>query len=242
MTPFSRDVFWSALTYTLTKAVVARSLSSGDHDGNRALAHCKQHCIDERKKENSMRKIIVSEYVTLDGVMEDPGGAEGFKHGGWSFGFGGADQQQYKFEELFACDALLLCRRTYEGFAAAWPNMPGTGAYGERMNSLPKYVASMSLTEVTWNATLIKGDLAEELSRLKQEAGQDVLIFGSGDLVRTLHERDLIDEYRLMIFPIVLGSGKRLFPGGNEKKVLKLVETRALGSGVVLLTYQPDKP
>jgi dihydrofolate reductase len=222
--------------------MVARFLSSGDHDGNRAPAHDKQHRIDKRKKENSMRKVIVSEYVTLDGVMEDPGGAEGFKHGGWSFGFGGAEQQQYKFEELFACDALLLGRRTYEGFAAAWPNMPGTGAYGERMNSLPKYVASTTLSEVTWNATLIKGDLAEEISRLKQEAGQDVLIFGSGELVHTLHERDLIDEYRLMIFPIVLGSGKRLFPGGNEKKVLKLVETRTLGSGVVLLTYQPAKP
>jgi dihydrofolate reductase len=222
--------------------MVARSLSSGGHNGNRALAHCKYYRIDERKKENNMRKVIVSEYVTLDGVMEDPGGAEGFKHGGWSFGFGGAEQQQYKFEELFACDALLLGRRTYEGFAAAWPNMPGAGAYGERMNSLPKYVASTTLSEVTWNATLIKGDLAEELSRLKQEVGQDVLIFGSGELVHTLHERDLIDEYRLMIFPLVLGSGKRLFPGGNEKKVLKLVETRTLGSGVVLLTYQPDKP
>jgi dihydrofolate reductase len=188
-----------------------------------------------------MRKVIVSEYMTLDGVMEDPGGAEGFKHGGWSFGFGGAEQQEYKFEELFACDALLLGRRTYEGFAAAWPTMPGTGAYGERMNSLPKYVASTTLSEVTWNATLLKGDLEEELSRLKQEAGQDIVIFGSGELVRTLYERDLIDEYRLMIFPIVLGSGKRLFSGGDEKKVLKLVESRTLGSGVVLLTYQPDK-
>src|SRR6266446_1820170 len=210
--------------------MVVRSLSLGVPDGHHALAHCKHHRIDESKKENSMRKVIVSEYVTLDGVMEE--------HGGWSFGFGGAEQQQYKFEELFACDALLLGRRTYEGFAAAWPNMPGTGAYGERMNSLPKYVVSTTLSEVTWNATLIKGDLAEELSRLKQETGQDIVIFGSGELVRTLHERDLIDEYRLMIFPIVLGSGKRLFPGGNEKKVLKLVETRTLGSGVVLLTYQ----
>ena len=188
-----------------------------------------------------MRKVIVSEYMTLDGVMEDPGGAEGFKHGGWSFGFGGAEQQEYKFEELFACDALLLGRRTYEGFAAAWPTMPGTGAYGEKMNSLPKYVVSTTLSEVTWNATLLKGDLAEELSRLKQEAGQDIVIFGSGELVRTLYERDLIDEYRLMIFPIVLGSGKRLFSGGDEKKVLKLVESRTLGLGVVLLTYQPDK-
>src|SRR3977135_3515804 len=192
--------------------MVARSPSLGGHDGHRVLAHCKHHHIDERKKEKTMRKVIVSEYVTLDGVMEDPGGAEGFKHGGWSFGFGSAEQQQYKFDELFASDALLLGRRTYEGFAAAWPNMPGTGAYGERMNSLPKYVASTTLSEVTWNTTLIKGDLAEALSRLKQEAGQDILIFGSGQLAHMLHARDLIDEYRLMLFPVVLGSGKRLFP------------------------------
>src|SRR6266480_5702117 len=182
MTPFSRDVFWSALTYTLTKAVVARSLSSGDHNGNRALAHDKQDRINERKKENTMRKIIVSEYVTLDGVMEDPGGAEGFKHGGWSFGFGGAEQQQYKFEELFACNALLLGRRTYEGFAAAWPTMPGTGEYGERMNSLPKYVVSTTLSEVEWNASLIQENLAQAIWRIKQEGERDVLIFGSGDL------------------------------------------------------------
>jgi len=141
--------------------MVARFLSSGDHDGNRAPAHDKQHRIDKRKKENTMRKVIVSEYVTLDGVMEDPGGAEGFKHGGWSFGFGGAEQQQYKFEELFACDALLLGRRTYEGFAAAWPNMPGTGAYGERMNSLPKYVVSSTLAAPRWdNSTVLTGDVA----------------------------------------------------------------------------------
>src|ERR1700686_4882943 len=155
------------------------------------------------------------------GLWKIPAALRGSKTAGGSFGFGGAEQQQYKFEELFSCDALLLGRRTYEGFAAAWPNMPGTGAYGERMNGLPKYVVSTTLSEATWNATLIKGDLAEELSRLKQEAGQDILIFGSGELVHTLHERDLIDEYRLMIFPLVLGSGKRLFPGGNEKKVLK---------------------
>src|SRR6266516_6048569 len=198
--------------------------------------------IEYEREANPMRKIIVSEFVTLDGVMEDPGGAEGFKHGGWSFQFGSADQQQFKVEELFKADALLLGRRTYEGFATAWPTMPGTGAYGERMNSLPKYVASTTLSEVTWNATLIKGNIAEEISKLKQQPGQDVLIFGSSELVHTLHERDLIDEYRLMVFPVVLGSGKRLFSGGNEKKVLKLVETRTLGSGVVVLTYQPDKP
>jgi len=188
-----------------------------------------------------MRKVVVSEFVTLDGVMEDPGGAEGFKHGGWSFQFSSADQQQFKVEELFKADALLLGRRTYQGFAAAWPTMPGTGAYGERMNSLPKYVVSTTLSEVTWNATLITGDLTEELPRLKQEAGQDILIFGSGQLVHTLNVRDLIDEYRLMVFPVVLGSGKRLFPDGNEKKMLRLVESRTFDSGVVLLTYQPVK-
>jgi dihydrofolate reductase len=189
-----------------------------------------------------MRKIIVSEYITLDGVIEDPGGAEGFKHGGWTFDFGGQDQQQYKFEELFACDALLLGRRTYEGFAAAWPNMAAqTGAYGERMNSLPKYVVSTTLSQTTWNATLLKDDLAGELSRLKQEDGQDILIFGSGRLVQTLHERGLIDEYRLMVFPVVLGSGQRLFPDGEKKRTLKLIEARTFSSGVVLLSYQPVK-
>ena len=189
-----------------------------------------------------MRKVIVSEYVTLDGVMEDPGGAEGFKHGGWSFGFGGAEQQQYKFEELFACDALLLGRVTYQGFAAAWPNMQGTGEYGERINSMPKYVASTTLTQMEWNASLIKGDLAEEVSRLKQQPGQDILVFGSCELVYTLTQLDLIDEYRLMVFPVVVGSGKRLFREGSQKRVLRLVETKTFSSGVVVLTYQPDKP
>ena len=188
-----------------------------------------------------MRKIIVSEYVTLDGVMEDPGGAEGFKYGGWTFQFSSSEQQQYKFEELFKADALLLGRRTYQGFAAAWPTMPGTGAYGERMNSLPKYVVSTTLSDMTWNAMLLQGDLAEALSRLKQEAGQDILIFGSGQLIHTLYARDLIDEYRLMVFPAVLGSGKRLFPDGDEKKALKLVESRTFPSGVVVLTYQPSR-
>ncbi|HLZ57648.1 MAG TPA: dihydrofolate reductase family protein [Ktedonosporobacter sp.] len=186
-----------------------------------------------------MRKIIVSEYITLDGVIEDPGGAEGFKHGGWTFQFGDPEQQQYKFAELFAGDALLLGRRTYEGFAAAWPNMAAqTGAYGERMNSLPKYIVSTTLSETTWNATLLKGDLAEALSRLKQEDGQDILVFGSGRLVQTLHEGGLVDEYRLMVFPVVLGSGQRLFSDIREKRALKLVESRTFTSGVVLLTYQ----
>ena len=188
-----------------------------------------------------MRKIVVSEFVSLDGVMEDPGGAEGFKHGGWTFQFGSAEQEQWKAEELFRADALLLGRRTYQGFAAAWPTMPGTGAYGERMNGLPKYVASTTLSDMTWNATLIRGELAEELSRLKQEDGQDILVFGSGQLVHTLHTQGLVDEYRLMVFPVVLGSGKRLFPEEGEKQTLGLVESKPFPSGVVALTYQQIK-
>jgi dihydrofolate reductase len=185
-----------------------------------------------------MSKIVVSEFVSLDGVMEDPGGAEGTKHGGWTFAYGSPDQEQWKSDELFRTDALLLGRKTYQGFAAAWPTMPGTGAYGERMNSLPKYVASTTLSEVTWNATLLKGDVAEELPKLKQEIDQDILIFGSRQLVQTLHAQNLIDEYRLMVFPVVLGSGKRLFGEDGEKKTLRLVETTSFPSGIVVLTYQ----
>ena len=185
-----------------------------------------------------MGKIVVSEFVSVDGVMEDPGGAEGFKHGGWTFQFGSVDQQQWKAEELLRADALLLGRKTYQGFAAVWPTMPGTGAYGERMNSLPKYVVSTTLSDVTWNATLLKGDMAEELPRLKQETAQDILIFGSGQLVHSLHAQDLIDEYRLMVFPVVLGGGRRLFGEESEKKTLRLLESRQFPSGVAVLTYQ----
>lgn len=186
-----------------------------------------------------MSKIVVSEFVSLDGVMDDPGGAEGSKHGGWTFQFGSPEQEQWKSAELFQADALLLGRKTYEGFAAAWPTMPGTGAYGERMNSLPKYVVSTTLTDPTWNASVLHGDLAEELPKVKQVISQDILIFGSGQLVDALTAQGLVDEYRLMIFPVVLGSGKRIFPDGDAKKTLKLVESKAFASGVVVLTYQP---
>lgn len=190
-----------------------------------------------------MGKIVVSEFVSLDGVMEDPGGAEGTKHGGWTFQFGSPEQEQFKAEELVKADVLLLGRRTYQGFAAAWPTMEGTGAYGEKINSMPKYVVSTTLSDAdaTWNATLLKGDLANELPRIKHEVGQDILIFGSGQLVHTLVAQDLIDEYRLMVFPVILGSGKRVFPEGVEKKTLRLVEARPLASGVTVLTYEPAK-
>ncbi len=190
-----------------------------------------------------MGKIVVSEFVSLDGVMEDPGGAEGTKHGGWAFPYGSHEQMQFKAAELAKADALLLGRRTYEGFAAAWPTMEGTGAYGEKINSMPKYVVSTTLADadVTWNATLLKGDLAQELARIKQEVGQDILIFGSGQVVYTLAAKNLIDEYRLMIFPVILGSGKRIFPETDEKTTLTLVESKPFASGVMVLTYRPAK-
>lgn len=189
----------------------------------------------------TMGKIVVSEFVSLDGVMEDPGGAEGYKHGGWTFAFGSPEQEQWKFEELFKADALLLGRRTYQGFAAAWPTMPGTGAYGERINSMPKYVASTTLSDMTWNATRLQGDLADALPSVKQEVEQDLLVFGSGQLVHALTALGLVDEYRLMVYPVVLGSGKRLFPEADEKTSLKLVQSTSFPSGVVVLTYQAPK-
>jgi dihydrofolate reductase len=181
-----------------------------------------------------MRKVVVSEFVSLDGVMEDPQ---------WTFQFGSEEQDKFKFDELKASDALLLGRVTYDGFAAAWPNMvEETGEYGEWMNGYPKHVVSATLEEVNWNnSSLIKGNIAEEVSRLKQQPGKDILVFGSCSLAQTLMEHDLIDEYRLMVFPVVLGSGKRLFGDGVEKKVLKLTDTKTFGSGVIVQTYQPAK-
>ena len=182
-----------------------------------------------------MRKIIVSEYVSLDGIMEEPGA--------WSFDFWSEEAAKFKYDELFASDTLLLGRVTYAGFAKAWPTMEGTGDFGERMNSLPKYVVSSTLKQAEWNnSRLIQGNAVEEIARLKQEPGQDILLAGSGALVRSLMPHGLIDEYRLMVHPVVLGSGKRLFPEGSEKLVLKLVETRAFSSGVVVLTYVPAPP
>ena len=191
-----------------------------------------------------MRRVIVSEFVSLDGVIEDPGGAEESDRGGWSFQANrGAEGDKYKDEELASADALLLGRKTYQGFAAAWPQMEEqTGDYGARMNGYPKYVASRTLQEpLEWNnSTLIEGDVAEGVERLKRQDGKDILIFGSGELVRTLMEHDLIDEYRLMVFPIVVGQGKRLFGDTQETKTMKLVNTKQVGpDGVFILTYRP---
>jgi dihydrofolate reductase len=187
-----------------------------------------------------VRRVVVSEFVSLDGVMEDPS---------WTFQFGSEEQEKFKFDELAASDALLLGRVTYEGFAAAWPNMmeqyggprrAELGEYADMMNGYPKYVVSTTLEEAGWNnSTIIKGNIAEDVFKLKQQPGKDILIFGSGDLVNTLMRHGLIDEYRIMVFPVIVGSGKRLFEDGSETTALRLVNTKTFGSGVVVLTYRP---
>ena len=185
-----------------------------------------------------MRKVIVLEYVTADGVMEDPGGAEKFVYGGWTIPYWNDEIGKSQLDGLFASDALLLGRVTYQGFAAAWPSMKDEAGFADRMNSLPKYVVSTTLQEVDWNnSRLIKENIVEEISRLKQQPGQNILIYGSGALVQTLMQHDLVDEYRLLVYPVVLGSGKRLFKDGSHA-TLRLVETRAFPSGVALLHYQ----
>lgn len=186
-----------------------------------------------------MRKVVVTEFVTLDGVFEDPGGSEGTPFGGWNMPFMDAEATKYKLEELFACDALLLGRVTYQGFAAAWPSIQDEMGFAERMNGLPKYVASNTLEKLDWNnSRLIKGNLTEEVTRLRQQPGLDIVIMGSGSLVHELLQADLVDEVRLMVHPVILGSGKRWLEGEIDRKSLKLVESKRLSSGVVVLVYQ----
>jgi dihydrofolate reductase len=184
-------------------------------------------------------RVVAVEYVTVDGVMQDPGGVGEIEHGGWSNRYFDDELGKVQFDQLFASDALLLGRVTFEGFAAAWPSMEETeGDFAVRMNALPKYVASRSLSEpLPWNGTLLKGDLVEEVAKLKQRPGQDVLIYGSGELVNALHPHGLIDEYTLMVFPVTLGVGKHLFREGTDKSDLRLTDGRTTGMGVAVLTY-----
>ena len=188
-----------------------------------------------------MRRIVVSEFITLDGVMQDPGGAEGFDRGGWAFQFNrGPEGDKFKMDELVDAGALLLGRVTYEGFAAAWPSR--TGEFADMMNNLPKYVVSTTLKQPAWNnSAVIKGHVADELRKLKSLLGKDILVAGSGKLVQTLIENNLVDEYRLMIFPIILGKGARLFKDGYDKLPLQLVEARTVGDGVQTMIFHLKK-
>jgi dihydrofolate reductase len=188
-----------------------------------------------------MGKIVVTEFVSLDGVMEAPGGGENFKHGGWTFEIERGDEgDKFKLEETLSSEALLLGRVTYEGFAAAWPSREGE--FADKFNTMPKYVVSSTLENPDWNnSTVLKGDVAKEVAKLKQEQDGDIVVHGSARLVQTLIEHDLVDEFHLMVFPVVLGSGKRLFGETADKKPLRLVDSKMVGGGVAILIYEPAK-
>jgi dihydrofolate reductase len=190
-----------------------------------------------------MGKLVVTEFITLDGIIDDPGGSEGTPHGGWSFRFPAPDGEQFKFEELLAADVQLLGRVTYEGFATAWPAMEEVaGEFGKRMNSMPKVVVSTALTDPAWNnTTVISGDVPAEVAKLKERYEGDVLVQGSATLIGTLAEHDLVDEYHLMVHPVVLGSGKRLFKESAAGTELTLTDCRKVGPDVLLLIYRPAR-
>jgi dihydrofolate reductase len=185
-------------------------------------------------------RIVVTEYVSLDGVMQAPGGGEDFQHAGWTFEIDrGEEGDKFKLDETLESKALLLGRVTYEGFAAAWPSMEGE--FADKFNSMPKYVVSSTLQEPEWNnSTVLKGEVVEEVSKLRQERDGDIVVHGSAQLVQTLIEHDLVDELRVMVFPVVLGTGKRLFGGTSDKKRLRLVDSKTVGDGVAILIYQPS--
>jgi dihydrofolate reductase len=205
-----------------------------------------------------VKKLVVSTFVTLDGVMEAPGGEPGHPHSGWVRDFMGPEQLRYKLDEVLEAGSLLIGRVTYESLAAAWPERSiraeradqdlervaerrdEIGEFADKMNAMPKHVVSTTLRDPEWrNSRVIRGDVAQEISGLKAQEGGPILVIGSRTLVHTLIEHDLVDEYRLMIFPVVLGSGRRLFPETENKTVLRLADTRTFGSGVVVHTYQP---
>jgi dihydrofolate reductase len=189
-----------------------------------------------------MGQIVVSEFISVDGVIEAPGPVEDYKHRGWTFDFNRGDEgNKFKVDELFEAEAQLLGRVTYEGFAAAWPNMKDMGEFGDKMNNMPKYVFSNTLETADWNnSTILSGDLGEEAAKLKQEVDGVILVAGSARLVQGLLEHGLVDELRLMVFPLILGSGKRLFADDAEDKaILRLAEAKTVGDGVQVVSYRP---
>jgi dihydrofolate reductase len=188
-----------------------------------------------------MGRIVVTEFVSLDGVMEDPGGAEGFKYGGWSFEFSRGDEgDKFKLDEALGSEALLLGRTTYDGFADAWPEREGE--FADKFNSMPKYVVGTTADAAKWtNTTVLEGDPIQAIRRVREEHEGDIVVHGSAQLAQTLLEHDLVDELHLMVFPVALGTGKRLFGETSDKKTLRLVDSRVVGDGVAILIYAPAK-
>jgi dihydrofolate reductase len=184
-----------------------------------------------------MGRIIVTEFISLDGVIEAPGGGEDYKYGGWTFEFDRGDEgDQFKLDETMSSAALLLGRRTYEGFAAAWPERDGE--FADKFNSMPKYVVSSTLRDPEWtNSTVLFGDVVDEITKLKEGQDGDIVVHGSAQLVQSLIENDLVDELRLMVFPVVLGTGKRLFGETTDKKRLQLSSSTVVGDGVAIQVY-----
>lgn len=184
-----------------------------------------------------MGRIVVTEFVSVDGIVEDPGGSEDYRHGGWAFEFSrGEDGDQFKLDETRDSDALLLGRVTYEGFADAWPSREGE--FADKFNAMPKYVVSSTLENPEWtNTTVLQGDLADEVARLRDRHDGDVVVHGSAQLVQALIAQDLVDELRLMVFPVVLGTGKALFGETSDKKALRLTDSKSVGDGVTILVY-----
>jgi dihydrofolate reductase len=185
-----------------------------------------------------MGRIVVTEFVSLDGVIEAPGGGDDFKHAGWTFQIDrGEEGDKFKLDEALETEALLLGRTTYEGFASAWPSM--TGPFADKFNGMPKYVVSSTLENPEWNnTTVLKGDVVEGVSKLRQDVDGDIGVHGSARLAQTLLEHDLVDELHLMVFPVVLGTGKRLFGDTTDKKPLRLTDSKIVGAGVAILIYQ----
>jgi dihydrofolate reductase len=184
-----------------------------------------------------MRRIVVTEFISLDGVFEDPGGSEKLKHGGWTMAFNNDEFMKFKMDELMASDAMLLGRITYEGFAEAWPERGGD-PFSDKFNAMPKYVVSKTLKKATWNNShILKGDVAKEVAKLKETEGVDILVHGSGKLASFLLDQGLVDELRILLYPVVLGTGKKLFTDAYSK--LKLIESTPFKTGVVALRYEP---
>ena len=189
-----------------------------------------------------MGRIVVTEFISLDGVMEAPGGGEDFKHAGWTFNISrGEEGDKFKLDETLESEALLLGRVTYQRFAAAWPSRKNE--FADKLNSMPKYVVSSTLEKAEWNnSTVLRGDAVAEVSKLRQESSGDIVVHGSAQLVQTLIEHDLVDELRLMVFPVVLGTGKRLFGDTSDKKRMRLASSKTVGDGVVILIFRPTDP